>query len=82
MDGRVLCVRPTCGAAARAALHYDYAARTVWLEDLSSVPEPGAWPICPSHADTLRVPSGWRLVDTREEAGGGAADSAEGPLAV
>ena len=55
-----------CGGAPAATLHYDYAASTVWLdpivvEDLV----PGAWVICASHAERLRVPAGWTLVDRR-----------------
>ena len=61
-----LCVRPTCGTAAEAALRYDYAERTAWLDDLGAAePVPGEWPLCGAHAGTLRVPQGWSLVDHR-----------------
>lgn len=54
-----------CGSTAQAALHYDYDERTVWLEPLVADLAPGAWSICAVHAEGLRVPSGWELVDRR-----------------
>ena len=54
-----------CGASAVATLHYDYEARTAWLDSMSPDPVPGTWAVCAGHADTLRVPSGWRLIDQR-----------------
>lgn len=66
VDPRKLCVRPTCGAPAEASLHYDYAQRTAWLDDLGPGPlVPGAWALCGAHADGLRVPDGWTLLDNR-----------------
>ncbi|MHB1445167.1 MAG: DUF3499 family protein [Acidimicrobiales bacterium] len=62
-----------CGASAAAMLHYDYAARTAWLDSLSTDPVPGTWVLCAGHADTLRVPSGWRLIDQRPLAPAGSA---------
>lgn len=59
------CVRPGCGAQAVASLTYNYAARMVWLDDLS--PEgPPVWGICPAHAERLRVPEGWVREDRRQ----------------
>lgn len=70
-DTTRLCVRPTCASRAEAGLGYDYAERMVWLEDLSvHAPVPGAWFVCGAHADSLRVPQGWSLVDRRAAAGG------------
>jgi len=55
-----------CAARAEAYLVYDYAERTVWLDELGPrAAEPGVWPVCGAHADSLRVPQGWTLVDRR-----------------
>lgn len=59
------CIRPTCGARAEATLRYDYGQRTAWLADSEPDPAPGVWPLCAAHADTLRVPEGWELIDER-----------------
>lgn len=59
------CIRPGCGAPASASLTYDYAARTVWLDDLVTEPEPRIWAMCLAHADRLTVPEGWRRHDRR-----------------
>jgi hypothetical protein len=58
------CARPACGAPPAAILTYDYATRTAWL-DPPSEPILGAWSICITHADGLKVPVGWGLVDRR-----------------
>lgn len=63
------CIRPTCGASEEAALRYDYAERTVWLSPPDPEPVPGVWPLCGTHADGLKVPEGWRLVDERHPSG-------------
>lgn len=57
-------MRPGCGAVAAATLTYDYASRTVWLDEPGSG-EPGAWGMCAPHADNLRVPIGWAIDDRR-----------------
>jgi len=57
-----------CGASAAATLYYDYEARTAWLDSMSPETVPGTWAVCARHADTLRVPSGWRLIDQRPPA--------------
>lgn len=45
---------------------YGYASRTVWLHSPGDEPDPGAaWGLCSAHADNLRVPMGWALVDER-----------------
>ena len=60
-----LCVRPDCSAPADVALRYDYAERTVWLEQLITDPDPGVWGLCTGHADGLTVPHGWDRQDRR-----------------
>ena len=65
MERRQFCVRPMCGGAPAAALHYDYAASTVWLDPMTEELVPGAWVICVAHAERLGVPAGWTLVDRR-----------------
>lgn len=59
------CARPGCGAPAAAALSYDYASRTVWLDSLDDEPDPAAADMCATHAANLRVPLGWALEDNR-----------------
>lgn len=57
-----------CGGTPAAALHYDYAASTVWLDPMTDELVSGAWSICAAHAERLRVPAGWTLVDRRVSA--------------
>lgn len=59
------CARPGCSQGADATLHYRYAARTVFLEVLSDDDHPMTHDMCEMHADTIRVPQGWKLVDRR-----------------
>lgn len=60
------CARPGCGDSASATMTYDYASRTVWLDNPGSEPDPhAAWGLCLAHADTLRVPVGWARDDRR-----------------
>lgn len=75
MDRRLICVRPMCGAAAQVSMHYSYADSTVWLELLGPDLPAGSWSVCTVHADSLRLPSGWQLVDGRGPAGAGEAAS-------
>ena len=66
VDASFLCIRPMCAGRAEAFLVYDYAERTVWLDEIGHrAPQPGVWPVCAAHADSLRVPQGWTLVDRR-----------------
>ena len=60
-----LCIRPTCSAPSEATLRYDYSARTAWLGPPEPERDPGVWPLCGHHADSLRVPEGWTLLDER-----------------
>ncbi|HZQ26796.1 MAG TPA: DUF3499 family protein [Acidimicrobiales bacterium] len=60
------CARPGCGGSAAATMTYDYASRTVWLDNPGAEPDPNAaWGLCLTHADTLRVPVGWARDDRR-----------------
>jgi hypothetical protein len=65
MERARLCARPDCGALATATLHYQYANRTVWLDDLAVEAEPSGYDLCPRHADRLKVPVGWTTQDRR-----------------
>lgn len=60
-----LCSRPACAEPATATLSYDYAGRTVWLDDLEPERPPSTYDLCPRHADRLGVPMGWRREDRR-----------------
>lgn len=62
------CARPGCGEPAQATLAYDYAASTVWLDDLAAEAHPSLYDVCRRHADALTVPNGWELVDRRHRA--------------
>jgi hypothetical protein len=64
MPGRSHCARPSCASGASAALTYDYASRTVWLDHAGNGPE-GSWGMCSDHAERLTVPVGWVLRDRR-----------------
>lgn len=51
-----------------ATLSYAYADSAVVLEDLAPEAHPMVHDLCDRHADTLRVPLGWDLMDRREVA--------------
>ncbi len=54
-----------CGAPAAIFMSFDYAERSVWLEDLGTqFGEPGHF-LCVDHADRLTPPMGWTLTDRR-----------------
>ena len=59
------CARPACAEAATATFVYDYQTRTTWLDALAGERHPMAYDLCSAHADGLRVPRGWKLVDRR-----------------
>jgi len=63
------CARPGCTRSAAASLTYDYGARMAWLEELVEGIEPSRYDLCTVHADGLRLPRGWQLVDSRPSAG-------------
>ncbi len=58
------CIKPGCRWPAVATLSYRYATAEVWLSDLGER-HPATHDLCPHHADDLRVPRGWTLVDER-----------------
>lgn len=60
-----ICARPGCDRHAIATLSYNYANSEVFLEDLASEKHPMVHDLCDRHAETLRVPNGWTLTDTR-----------------
>ncbi|TML64547.1 MAG: DUF3499 family protein [Actinobacteria bacterium] len=63
-----LCARPGCASVAVASLSYDYARRIAWLDDLPHAPRPSCYELCATHAQSLRVPLGWRHDDRRSPA--------------
>lgn len=49
-------------------MSFDYAERSVWLEDLGGHSGPSGQPghtLCVDHADRLTPPMGWTLTDRR-----------------
>ena len=46
-------------------MSYDYASRTVWLDDLRAEADPNQYDLCPTHADKQSVPQGWNHTDRR-----------------
>lgn len=58
------CAKTACRWPAAATLAYRYATRQVWLTDLAE-DHPATHDLCPHHADALKVPKGWELVDQR-----------------
>ncbi len=59
------CARPGCNQNSVATLAYDYAARTVWIDDVAPESHPATYDLCLRHATNLRVPLGWQLRDRR-----------------
>lgn len=58
------CVR--CGAPAGIVMAFAYAARLIWLEDITGPVVPGAgYALCETHAGRLTPPVGWTLLDRR-----------------
>jgi hypothetical protein len=60
------CGRPGCGAPASATLGFDGARRAAWLHPLDEPEATGR--LCQRHADSFRVPLGWRFFDYRQPA--------------
>jgi hypothetical protein len=46
-------------------LTYHYASGTAWLDALAGEREPHGYDLCHRHAERVRVPHGWHLVDRR-----------------
>ena len=46
-------------------MSYDYASRTVWVDDLATDVDPNRYDLCPTHADRQGVPQGWNRTDRR-----------------
>jgi hypothetical protein len=46
-------------------MSYDYASRTVWVDDLANESDPNTYDLCPAHADRQGVPQGWNRTDRR-----------------
>lgn len=59
------CAKPSCNISASATLMYDYGGQTVYLDLLNAEAHPMRYDLCGDHADALRVPNGWVLVDER-----------------
>ena len=59
------CSRPTCSAEAVVTLSYEYRASQVWLDELTVEREPHDYDLCRRHAEELKVPLGWHLLDRR-----------------
>lgn len=57
-----LCSRVTCRAEATYTLTYDYADSLVVVGPLSYVHEPHSYDLCTTHANTLSVPQGWKIM--------------------
>lgn len=57
-----LCTRTSCTRPAAATLTYVYTDSTVVVGPLSSERIPGAFDLCPGHADGLSVPRGWEII--------------------
>ncbi len=59
-----LCAR--CGGPAAAVMSFEYAERSVWLDDLDRPVEPGVgYALCARHADRITPPLAWTLTDRR-----------------
>jgi hypothetical protein len=59
------CAKPACSVTSTATLTYDYAGQVAELEPLHHEAHPMRYDLCSDHADALRVPMGWTLVDRR-----------------
>jgi hypothetical protein len=57
------CDRPDCSRPAAASLSYRYEEQAVWVGNL--LPDDSQHHLCAPHADRLKVPIGWQLIDLR-----------------
>jgi len=62
MPDSMRCCKPGCGGPTAARLTYDHAGAKAWVDDPGG---DGGWSLCASHADRLRLPNGWTMVDRR-----------------
>ncbi|MCA1690916.1 MAG: DUF3499 family protein [Acidimicrobiales bacterium] len=69
MERARLCSRPGCAQPATATLVFQYADRTLWLQDLAER-DPHTIDLCTMHADRLSPPRGWVGEDRRRTAAG------------
>lgn len=58
------CDRPDCSRPASTSLSYRHEDKAVWIGALTPEDEP-QHRMCGPHADRLRVPRGWDLIDLR-----------------
>src|ERR671924_2409241 len=58
------CGRPGCDAPAAATIGFDGRRRAAWLHPLDEPEATGR--LCQRHANTFRVPRGWRFFDYRD----------------
>ncbi|MBK7821625.1 MAG: DUF3499 domain-containing protein [Tessaracoccus sp.] len=56
------CSRTACSAPAVATMTYAYTDRAAVLGPLSPAPEPGAYDLCPRHAERTSAPQGWQVL--------------------
>jgi hypothetical protein len=59
------CVRPGCDRAAVALMSYDYAGRSVWIDELPTEAHPHTYELCAPCAERMTPPRGWVLTDMR-----------------
>jgi len=58
------CCKPGCGAPTAARLTYDHGGATAWVDEPGGE---GGWSLCAGHADRLRLPKGWTMIDRRTQ---------------
>jgi hypothetical protein len=64
MERARLCARTACADPADAMLAFQYASKSVWLDDLGPS-EPSEIDLCGRHADRFVPPLGWTVQDRR-----------------
>lgn len=61
------CDRPGCSAIASVAFTFDGLERTVWLDDVGVSSGTVAGHLCTRHADSMRPPRGWTVLERRTD---------------
>lgn len=56
------CSRTACSSRATTTLTFDYPGQMVVVGPLSPAVDPGAYDLCPAHADRMSAPQGWDVV--------------------